>query len=531
MLIPFLTLAARSPSRQRTFRRAGVAHLVFLAGTVWAISSETPGRPIPLFGQLLLVAGIVEGAMLVGWRLTQLPKSQALEFVLVSPLRPHWFLVSEAFVGLLQLGWVTLSGLPVLLLLVVDGRLDQLDLLPLLVMPCTWGAVTGLGLTVWAYEPLRVRFWGERVMIGLVLVYLLVGVLAAENLKGWLDVLPSAVGLGLLRGFRAFHLYNPFGALRLWMEYEWAVIWEAMIGLQVAALLLVLGLLVRAAWRLQGHFHEWHYQPVADVSGAQRPPLGEQPLRWWAVKRVSRYSGRINLWLAGGFGLLYALYLVAGPSWPAWLGRRVFEMCDGAGGVAGLTTALVLLAAVPAAFQYGLWDSSVQDRCRRLELLLLTELRGRDYWDAAAAAAWRRGRGYFAVALLLWGAALLSGRLPALQVTQAVATGVLLWALYFTLGFRAFARGMQANSLGTLLTVGLPLLAWMLARLGGPGLAVLLPPGLVYSASASEAALTGLPGSVLVAIVTLLVAQRALAHCDANLRCWYDQHQGVKVMS
>ena len=39
-------------------------------------------------GNVLLVLGIVEGALLIGWRLAQLPKSQALEFLLVSPLRP-----------------------------------------------------------------------------------------------------------------------------------------------------------------------------------------------------------------------------------------------------------------------------------------------------------------------------------------------------------------------------------------------------------------------------------------------------------
>src|SRR4051812_41481041 len=100
------------------------------------------------------------------------------------------------------------------------------------------------------------------------------------------------------------------------------------------------------------------------------------------------------------------------------MGRRIFQMCDTVGGAAALASALVVLAAVPAAFQYGLWDSSVQDRCRRLELLLLTSLRPRDYWDAAAAAAWVRGRAYFFVALLLWGAALMGGRL---RLSEAVA--------------------------------------------------------------------------------------------------------------
>src|SRR5205085_8356737 len=64
-----------------------------------------------------------------------------------------------------------------------------------------------------------------------------------------------------------------------------------------------------------------------------------------------------NLYLAGGFCLLYAAYLVAEPYWPAWMGRRVFQICDAAGGAAALSAALVVLAAVPAAFQYGLWRS------------------------------------------------------------------------------------------------------------------------------------------------------------------------------
>src|SRR5262249_60037960 len=91
-----------------------------------------------------------------------------------------------------------------------------------------------------------------------------------------------------------------------------------------------------------------------------------------------------------------ASYVGAGEAWPAWLSRQVFGIVDQWGGVPAVATGLVLLAAVPAAFQYGLWDASAADRCRRLELLLLTDLDGRDYWLAAAAAAWRRRRGYFA---------------------------------------------------------------------------------------------------------------------------------------
>jgi hypothetical protein len=398
MLYPFFALAAQSPTRQHTLRRAVVAHVLLLGGVAWAVCRQPPSEAPTLIGHLALVAGIVEGALLVGWRLTQLPKSQALEFLLVSPVRPARLLLGEGLVGLTLLGLVTLSGLPVLVLLVAAGRLDPLDPVPLLAMPFTWGAVTGLGLTVWAYEPQNVRRWGERVVLGLVLLYLVVGVLAGEHLGSWLDFLPAGVGAALLKGFTLFHTHNPFGILRSWLENDFEAVWERTAGMQAAASVVLVLLLARAAGRLGGHFHELHYQPVADVSKAARPRVGDRPLRWWAVRRVSRYSGAINLYLAGGFGLLYAFYTVAGPYWPGWMGQRVFQICDATCGLAGLATALVLLAAVPAAFQYGLWDANVQDRCRRLELLLLTRLGPGDYWDAAAAAAWKRGRGYFGVA-------------------------------------------------------------------------------------------------------------------------------------
>src|SRR5204862_3896416 len=116
-------------------------------------------------------------------------------------------------------------------------------------------------------------------------------------------------------------------------------------------------------------------------------------------------------------------------------------------GVPALTTALVLLAAVPAAFQYGVWDSNVPDRYRRLELLLLTRLDGRAYWHASASAAWNRGRGYFVIALVLWGAAVWAGQATGAQVLASIACGVILWGLYFAVGFWAFSRGIQANVL------------------------------------------------------------------------------------
>jgi hypothetical protein len=528
MFAPFFALAARSPTRQVSFRRAVILHLVVLGGGIWAAYRQPQRQGNELLGHLLLVAGILEGAGLLGWRLTQIPRSQALEFLLVSPRRPRGLFVAEAAVGLALLALVTLAGLPVLCLLAADGRIDLLDVVPLTALPFTWGAVTGLGLTVWAYETAAVRRWGERVVLGTVVLYLIVGVLAGENLRRWVDILPQDVAVAILRGFRTLHTHNPFGVLRCWMTDGVGMALEAAVWIEAVGLAAAAACLLRAATRLQAHFQEWHYQPAADVRGTCRPAVGERPLAWWAVKRVGRYSGRINLWLAGGFASAYAIYLAAGTHWPAWLGKRVFEVCDDLGGVAGLAAGLAVLAAVPAAFQYGLWDSSAQDRCRRLELLLLTRLEPRDYWEAAAAAAWRRGRGYLAVAVLLWAAAVVGGRMGLAQALGALAAAVLLWALYFAVGFRAFARGRQANGLGLLLTVGLPLAAFSLTRLGMPALGAVLPPGMVHAAHRG-ASLAWLVGPVAAAGLTLTAARYSLRHADAELRRWYDCHHGQKV--
>lgn len=528
MLAAFFRLAARSPTRWRTLWRAAAAHIAFVAALAWLLPlSPRGGTPTVLLGQLLLVAGVVEGAILLGWRLTQLPKSQALEFLLVSLQPAAGILAAEALVGLALLGIVTLAGLPVLLLLTGARLLSPVDLLPLLLMPFTWGAVTGLVLTVWAYEPQGVRRWGERVTLGLVLLYLVVGVLAGEKLQDWLRQLPEVLGYALYVGLIGLRDYNPFGMMRYWSEQGAATAWERALGVQLGALLLLGLLLWRAAGRLQAHFHEYHYRPVLPPRQENRGRIADGPLKWWAVRRVSQFSGRINLWLAGGFGVLYALYTVAGPHWPSWMGRSVFELCDQFGGIAAVATALVVLAAVPAAFQYGLWDASAQDRCRRLELLLLTRLDARDYWGAAAAAAWRRGRGYFGVAILLWLAVAAAGQAHPAHVVNALAAGVLLWGLYFALGFRAFTSGAQANGLGILLAVGLPLAAVLLWRLH-PLLGALTPPGAVYAATQWPMAAWFL-GPVLIGLAALTVASRARQSCDAQLRRWYSLHHGQKV--
>src|SRR5688572_30166085 len=120
-MLPFFTLAAVSPSRRHALRTLIVVHVAALGLTMLGLQwASALGRPLAV-GNVLLIAGIVEGAHLMGCRLTQLPKSQALEFLLVSRSRPGRVLLAEAMVGLARLALVTLSGLPLLLLLILQG--------------------------------------------------------------------------------------------------------------------------------------------------------------------------------------------------------------------------------------------------------------------------------------------------------------------------------------------------------------------------------------------------------------------------
>lgn len=525
----FFLAAARSPSRQIAWRILVALHLLIVGGCYWMVTAAARENT-SFLGIVLLITGIVEGALLIGWRLTQLPKSRSMEFLLASPLRPPLIFLSEASIGIVRLGLITLTGLPLLLFLCRDGYLYPQDIFPLLVLPWTWGTITGLSLTVWAYEPRQWRRIAERFVLVLVLIYLIVGVMAGEKLAQWLVAFPYSVRQLIIDSFHAFHTYNPFAVIKYALEQPPEAAHDRVVMVESLSLLALVLLLCRAALRMQGHFQERHYSPVIDSSSRQRKPVGVRPLSWWAVKRVSEYSGRVNLWLAGGFGILYALHTLAGDNWPAWMGRKVFEVFDGIFGIAGVATGLVLLSAVPAAFQYGLWDSNTQDRCRRLELLLMTRLEALDYWSAALAAAWKRGYGYFLVAILLWGAAVGGGKMTAAQAGLAFSAGVLLWLLYFSLGFRAFSRGVQANNLGMLLTVGLPLVAIAFFFLKLPALAALTPPGMVYLAAVSNNVFIALPGILLAALLILRIHRHSLLRCLDELRLWYEKYHGKKMV-
>jgi len=131
---------------------------------------------------------------------------------------------------------------------------------------------------------------------------------------------------------------------------------------------------------------------------------------------------------------------------------------------------------------------------------------------------------------MLWIAGCLAGRLTIGQVLAAAAGGVLLWSLYFTLGFRAFSRGMQANALGILLTIGLPLLVFGADRCGVPALGVALPPGIVYGSAAAPVGAAATIGALCAAGLALTMARSSLQGGDAELRRWYTRHASARAM-
>jgi hypothetical protein len=208
------------------------------------------------------------------------------------------------------------------------------------------------------------------------------------------------------------------------------------------------------------------------------------------------------------------------------MGRLVFQLFESWGGAPMIATALVVMAAVPAAFQYGLWDPTAQDRVRRLELLLLTDLGGRDYWHASLSAAWSRGRGYLLASAVLWLALGISGRNAWPDVLAAAVGGAAVWAFSFAVGFRAFATGNQSSGLASLMTIGLPLLLFCLVRAGATEAANLVPAGLSYTPLRDGVTPWWAAGLLLTGVVTFALGRRGLVRCDADLRRWLDRNQG-----
>src|SRR5262249_26476026 len=158
--------------------------------------------------------------------------------------------LGEALVGLARFGLVTLSGLPALALLAAGGYFDSVSFGLLLLLPLTWGALTGLGLAVGGAEQPAGGRRGAGGPGARVAACLVVGVRAGEHLRDWLAWLPDDLRWGFLAAFSAFHSNNPFAQLAGWLGGDPWVSWEWTLGLEAGAVAACVLLLSRAAARL-----------------------------------------------------------------------------------------------------------------------------------------------------------------------------------------------------------------------------------------------------------------------------------------
>jgi hypothetical protein len=142
---------------------------------------------------------------------------------------------------------------------------------------------------------------------------------------------------------------------------------------------------------------------------------------------------------------------------------------------------------------------------------------------------WQRGRGYFAVAALLLAAAWLAGKAGPAEVLVGLSAGMVLWALYFAIGSRAFSKGMQANTLGLALTLFVPLATWLLGRAGWPSVAALLPPGSIFGAATRRPSWLWLAGALTRGGLALVVGDWSRRRCEDELRRWYGLRHGAKM--
>ena len=99
-------------------------------------------------------------------------------------------------------------------------------------------------------------------------VYLLVGVLAGENLRLWLTWLPDSARWWALEAFARAHTDNPFAVLQYWLGPQRSadVALDRAVGLELLAVGAVGLVALRGAARLRGHFHDRHYRPLTEVT-------------------------------------------------------------------------------------------------------------------------------------------------------------------------------------------------------------------------------------------------------------------------
>ncbi|MEZ6072745.1 MAG: hypothetical protein R3C10_21400 [Pirellulales bacterium] len=504
--------------------------------------SPQPGDVVSRLAKSHLLVGIVVGGCLVGWRLAQLPKSRALEFTLVAPGSDWEFVGAEVLVAAVRTVVVLSAPLPLLVMLASMGWFDARQATTIYAVPIAAGTLAGLGLAVVAYEPMWVRKSLERLLLATIVLYLVCCGLFGAAFVPWLSrqwhqwQLASGMfstSLAVLGQLNPFRLTEEVGS------DPSSVTWFRAGAVVSFLLALSAACACRLVRRLRPHHYEENYDRQFDRRAYQQA-VGDRPLSWWTARRVSRFKGNVNLYLAWATVGLYSSWLVLADRWPPWLATQLLWMIESFGGGAILAAAAVQLAVVPTAFLNGLWDSNEQQRARRLELLLVTPLGARQYLWASVTAAWCRGRGYVLAALVLWAAALHAGRISSADVITLCAVSAVYMLLSFSVMFRFFARTDSDHDVtvrGIFWSVGLPLLTAAVYQSGATAMLAASPLGAIYLLSLPAAAREQLLGAEAPGVMhvvwaaqafylclSVVLLRRALASFDHEIREWFANH-------
>jgi len=524
-----------------TWRSLIVATVAVLGVVTLATSRQSPILATEAVATTQLLAGLLVGGFLTGWRVAQFPKSRAAEVQLLAPVSDWVHVGGELAAGMIRTAIVLMAITPMVVGLVALGWLRPGEATVLVALPIIGGWLAGLLLAVIAYEPVWVRRLLERGFLVFVLVYLvslgLFGQWFVPRLLVWWDVQTSqpAAPLAITAGW--FSYLNPFRLLSAAGDHSGNVSLTRLAA--VAALLLAIsGLcLYRLVRRLRPHYDEFHFA-ARSKRGGRSKRLGNWPLSWWTAHRVGQFKGRVNLYLAWATIGLYGGWLIAGENWPAWLATGQLRVFAQLGGQALLATAALQLAVVGLAFLNGLWDSNTAQRVGRLELLLVTQLEARDYLRASIVAAWTRGRGYVLGVLAMWVTSAVAAKLTWSACLGLVWLAGAYLVLSMGVAFRNFARLPNDRAVGLWglgWSVGMPVLTVALFQFDLPRLAAVTPLGAVFLASMPPqdyVRLTlwsptilwtmALLASIAWTAIGLGLITSALRDFDAEIRDWFE---------
>jgi|GEM_PF-911096 len=480
MLATQLAAQMRQPSQAWRLHLWGLSGALALLATVWIFRPTGPAQTINVVAAVELAMGVLIGGSLTGWRATQLPKTRASEFYLITPVSDWVIVGGEILSGMLRSAYVLLAAAaPVVGWLWGAGWISPAQVAALAFLPVSIGWATGIGITVVAYEPIRVRKFFEGLMLVLVLVYLIgFGFAALPILQGLNSGLVTYFNTDLLTVIRMLsprRLLATDGGQDLTLgSYVFGFVVLVLIGCGLAV------------WRLV-HRLRPHY--LEEIFGQQRSqkdylkPIGANPLSWWTARRVSRFRGRVNLYLGWATILLYSSWLLLGDHWPSYLGTGVMISFKQLGGAVMLGISALQFGLVPVAFLSGLWDSTVQLRIGRLELLLATPLSPREYLEGCIAAGWTRAKGYLPAVVVVWFAGAYAGNYSWTAFAALLVLGVIYTVLFFAIAFRQFARvagDRAAATWGIGMSVAWPLASCALLALNLGRAAALTPLGGMY---------------------------------------------------